>query len=83
MAFEKFRSIMLAGAALGLAWGSAAKAADVAKEKAEIDARLDRDYPRLEALYRDIHAHPELAFQETATAARLAKEMRALGFEVT
>jgi hippurate hydrolase len=82
MAFKKFRSILVAGVALSLAAG-AASAADVPKEKAEIDARLDRDYGHLDALYKDIHAHPELAFQETATAAKLAKEMRALGFDVT
>lgn len=87
MALRSVRSILLAGMAFGLAWGSAAAAAEMAAEvgaeKAEIDTRLDRDYPRLEALYKDIHAHPELAFQETATAAKLAKAMRALGFEVT
>jgi hippurate hydrolase len=44
---------------------------------------LDREYPHLDALYKDIHAHPELGFQETETAAKLAKEMRAIGFEVT
>ncbi|HEV7543920.1 MAG TPA: amidohydrolase, partial [Reyranella sp.] len=37
----------------------------------------------IEALYKDIHSHPELGFQETRTAARLAAEMRALGYEVT
>ena len=40
-------------------------------------------YPDLEALYRDLHAHPELGFKETRTAGRLAAEMKALGFEVT
>jgi hippurate hydrolase len=34
-------------------------------------------------LYRHFHAHPELSFQETETAARLAKELRAVGVEVT
>jgi amidohydrolase len=37
----------------------------------------------LEAFYRELHAHPELSFQETATAARLAERLKALGFEVT
>ncbi|MGT2492657.1 hypothetical protein ACU4GD_24380 [Cupriavidus basilensis] len=40
-------------------------------------------YPELDALYKDLHAHPELAFSETRTASRLASEMRALRFEVT
>ena len=48
-----------------------------------IDAQLDRDYPRLDALYKDIHAHPELGFQEVETAKKLAAEMKALGFTVT
>ncbi|MGE5236036.1 MAG: amidohydrolase [Acidobacteriota bacterium] len=39
--------------------------------------------PRLVALYRELHSSPELSFQESATAARLAARMRALGFEVT
>src|ERR1700755_3208198 len=56
---------------------------DVARLKAAIEASFEADYPKLDALYRDIHAHPELAFQETRTAAKLAAEMRALGFEVT
>ena len=34
-------------------------------------------------LYRALHAAPELSMQETATAARLAGRLRALGFEVT
>ena len=56
---------------------------DVAATKARVDAVLDKSYPHLDALYKDIHAHPELGFQEVNTAAKLAKEMRALGFEVT
>src|SRR5438876_11771390 len=56
---------------------------DVARLKAAIGAAIETDYPRLDAIYKDIHAHPELAFQEVKTAARLAAEMRALGFEVT
>ncbi|WP_295995552.1 amidohydrolase [Rugamonas sp.] len=50
---------------------------------AQVDAQLEQHYAHLDALYKEIHQHPELAFQETATAAKLAKEMRALGFEVT
>ena len=44
---------------------------------------MDRAEPRLIALYKDLHAHPEVGFQETRTAARLAAEMRKLGFTVT
>jgi amidohydrolase len=56
---------------------------DVVKMKAAIETSVEGDYPKLDALYKDIHAHPEIAFQEVKTAARLAAEMRALGFEVT
>jgi hippurate hydrolase len=56
---------------------------DVAKLKAGIEKSVEADYPKLDALYKDIHAHPEIAFQEVKTAAKLAAEMRALGFEVT
>jgi amidohydrolase len=56
---------------------------DVAKLKSTIEASLESDYPKLDALYKDIHAHPELAFQEVKTAEKLTAEMRAIGFEVT
>src|SRR3954462_1520511 len=56
---------------------------DLPRISAPIDASLAADYPKLDALYKDIHAHPELAFEEVKTAAKLAAEMSALGFEVT
>jgi hippurate hydrolase len=56
---------------------------DVINLRKAIETSLASDYPKLDALYKEIHAHPELAFQEVKTAARLAAEMRALGFEVT
>jgi amidohydrolase len=37
----------------------------------------------LESLFFYFHSHPELSFRETATAARLAAELRAAGAEVT
>jgi amidohydrolase len=56
---------------------------DVASLKQSIETSFEGEYPKLDALYKDIHAHPELAFQEVKTAAKLAAEMRAIGFEVT
>src|SRR5262245_9030248 len=50
--------------------------------KTAIQSHLNGIYPTLGSLYEDIHASPELAFQEVKTAARLASEMRALGFQV-
>jgi len=56
---------------------------DVISLKSAIERSVESDCPKLDALYKDIHAHPEIAFQEEKTAAKLAAEMRALGFEVT
>ena len=39
--------------------------------------------PQLEALYTDIHAHPELSMQETRTAGLAAEHLRKAGYEVT
>ncbi|EFI59542.1 amidohydrolase, partial [Comamonas thiooxydans] len=72
---------MLRGAALAAALLVPGWAA--AQEPAAIDRLLGQMYPQLDTLYKDLHAHPELGFAETRTAARLAKELRGLGFEVT
>ena len=48
-----------------------------------VDARIAADMPSLMALYRDLHAHPELSLQEKATAAKLAALVKPLGFAVT
>lgn len=49
------------------------------------DLRQDiaADMPQLMEVYRDLHANPELSFEEVQTAAKLAKRVRALGFQVT
>jgi len=44
---------------------------------------LDNKLPELEALYKDVHSHPELSMQETRTAGLVADRLRAAGFEVT
>jgi amidohydrolase len=56
---------------------------DVIRLKTAIEASVEADYPKLDALYKEIHAHPEIAFEEVKTASKLAAEMRALGFDVT
>ena len=49
----------------------------------ELRDDLAADMPGLMELYRDLHANPELSFEEHETAAKLAARMRDLGFEVT
>jgi hippurate hydrolase len=39
--------------------------------------------PDLEALYKDVHSHPELSMQETRTARLAADHLEAAGYEVT
>src|SRR5262249_50564372 len=50
---------------------------------AVIGKRLDTELASLRTLYEHLHSNPELSLQEAATAARMAKELKAAGFEVT
>lgn len=70
-------------AAAGLLAAALAAQAQNANLHAQVKTQVDGMYPSLDALYKDLHANPELAFQEVRTAATLAAEMRKLGFEVT
>src|SRR5882672_3613857 len=80
----RFPKRLLAAFALGSMVALPAHAEiDVASLKKSIESSFESEYPKLDALYKDIHAHPEIAFQEEKTAAKLAAEMRAIGFEVT
>lgn len=45
--------------------------------------KLDDLLPNIEALYKDIHAHPELSMQETRTAGIAADKLKKAGFDVT
>lgn len=44
---------------------------------------VSADLPYLTALYKHLHANPELSFAETETAARMAAELDAAGYRVT
>ena len=70
-------ALALAGLALP-AW-----AQNAAPLQPQIAGKVDAMYPWLDGVYRDLHAHPEIAFQEVRTAGKLAQEMRKLGFDVT
>lgn len=45
--------------------------------------RIAAEMPSLMAIYRDLHQHPELSFQEVRSARVMADAARAAGFEVT
>jgi amidohydrolase len=79
-----FKSIAACTLLMCLAAGASAQSSSVAEQYgAKVNRLVNGMYQELEALYKDIHAHPELGFEETRTAGKLAAEMRALGFEVT
>jgi hippurate hydrolase len=71
--------VLAAGALAGAVVGGATNAA-LPQPFAD---QINRDYPAIESLYRDLHQHPELAFNERETAAKLAARAKELGFEVT
>src|SRR5216110_3623897 len=43
----------------------------------------DAELPSLLTIYKDVHTHPELSTQEQRTSALLAKELKAVGCDVT
>ena len=45
--------------------------------------QVERELPSLLAIYRDLHAHPELSQHEERTSAFLAAELRQAGYTVT
>jgi amidohydrolase len=57
-------------------------AADAVQSPAST-AAVEAVLPQVEALYLDLHQHPELSFHEQRTAATLADGLRKLGFDVT
>jgi len=48
-----------------------------------VDAWTEANFDSLVKLYIHLHMNPEISFQEKETAARLAEEWRAAGYEVT
>ena len=62
---------------------AAAAASMATPAPAALAEDIRADMPALMALYRDLHANPELSMQEVRTPAKLAAEVRKLGFTVT
>ena len=63
--------------------GTAPLFAQTKERLAAVDERVTAELDGLVTLYQALHRSPELSLREEQTAARLAKEMKALGFEVT
>ncbi len=72
-----------AAAVLAAGLAVPALAAPPAPRLQAVLAPLAGETEPLGELYRKLHAAPELSMKETATAAKLAGRLRALGFEVT
>jgi hippurate hydrolase len=48
-----------------------------------IETKIDAEFPDLQTLYLTLHQNPELSLQEEKSSARMAEELKKLGFEVT
>lgn len=55
----------------------------LAKRLEAVEDRVKAEIADLVDIYKDLHAHPELSLREERSAARMAKELKAVGFEVT
>ncbi|MFM5929543.1 MAG: amidohydrolase [Novosphingobium sp.] len=68
--------IAASAAAIAAAFASTAQAQSIADQ-------VSKDLPGLMDIYRDLHANPELSFQEVRSAKIMADAARKAGFEVT
>ncbi len=50
---------------------------------ADVEKGTNSQLDNLLTLYKTLHSHPELSLQEEKTSARLARELRDIGFDVT
>lgn len=55
----------------------------VAADSVPFAADIEKQLPASQALYLDLHEHPELSLHETQTAAKMADQLKSLGYEVT
>ncbi|MGQ2935790.1 MAG: amidohydrolase [Sphingopyxis sp.] len=68
------RILSMSAAALALAAPAGAQT---------LGGEVEKQMPSLMAIYKDLHANPELSFMEVRSAGILAAEARKLGFKVT
>lgn len=59
-------------------WADENSVALIAKK---VSSLVEQDEKRLLEVFQQLHAHPELGFQEVQTAALVAREFKALGYE--
>lgn len=59
-----------------------ASAQSYASTVQQIEQFTSKQYASLEALYKDLHEHPELSLQEERTSGIMAGELKKLGFQV-
>jgi hippurate hydrolase len=52
-------------------------------QQVKLDSLIYRELPSLVAIYKSIHAAPELSHHEEKTSALLAEQLRSLSFDVT
>src|ERR1700675_4681414 len=71
----------LASSVLSLSLASSA--ADSAATWVASSTQIDAVYPQVESLYLDLHRNPELSYHEEKTAAKIADQLRKLGYDVT
>ncbi len=79
------RSMLLrvAGCAMVSLLAGAPAFAQPSAQPTESLAGLDAIYPALSTLYIDLHKTPELSLFEEKTSAKMAEQLRKLGYEVT
>ena len=68
------RILLMSAAALAFAAPAAAQT---------LGGEVEKQMPSLMAIYKDLHANPELSFMEVRSAGILAAEARKLGYKVT
>src|ERR1700722_13641741 len=57
--------------------------AAVAQQSTPLTQSVEAQLPALTQTYKDFHRHPELSHHEEQTSAKLAADLRKLGYQVT